>query len=302
MNFFVKEIKKVDRYGTERIVREIRKGRIAAVVILSLFLIITIFSSIKIVPTGFTGIRQTFGQISPVSVEPGFTFVTPYIQKVITIDNRQQDKTFDERIWGETAARTEIYYEGITVSYAIQPEYSVWIYTNLANYKKTLLTSGMVQSAVKSAAADLEDKDATRRSAVEAATQSYLQQAVLDKYGANVVVINRVVIANANFSDAYNEAISQKQTQQIAYERQQIENRQAIEKAEADAKVKETNARAEATAKIIAAEAEAEANQKLVSSLNSTILRKMFYEKWDGVLPKFIGGAQSDFLMNFSID
>ena len=119
MNFFVKEIKKVDRYGTERIVREIRKGRIAAVVILSLFLIITIFSSIKIVPTGFTGIRQTFGQISPVSVEPGFTFVTPYIQKVITIDNRQQDKTFDERIWGETAARTEIYYEGITVSYAI---------------------------------------------------------------------------------------------------------------------------------------------------------------------------------------
>ncbi len=28
MNFFVKEIKKVDRYGTERIVREIRKGRI----------------------------------------------------------------------------------------------------------------------------------------------------------------------------------------------------------------------------------------------------------------------------------
>ena len=160
----------------------------------------------------------------------------------------------------------------------------------------------MVQSAVKSAAADLEDKDATRRSAVEAATQSYLQQAVLDKYGANVVVINRVVIANANFSDAYNEAISQKQTQQIAYERQQIENRQAIEKAEADAKVKETNARAEATAKIIAAEAEAEANQKLVSSLNSTILRKMFYEKWDGVLPKFISGAQSDFLMNFSID
>lgn len=155
----------------------------------------------------------------------------------------------------------------------------------------------MVQSAVKSAAADLEDKDATRRSAVEAATQSYLQQAVLDKYGANVVVI-----ANANFSDAYNEAISQKQTQQIAYERQQIENRQAIEKAEADAKVKETNARAEATAKIIAAEAEAEVNQKLVSSLNSTILRKMFYEKWDGVLPKFIGGAQSDFLMNFSID
>lgn len=148
MNFFVKEIKKVDRYGTERI-REIRKGRIAAVAILSLFLIITVFSSIRIVPTGFTGIRQTFGQISPVSVEPGFTFVTPYIQKVITIDNRQQDKTFDERIWGETAARTEIYYEGITVSYAIQPEYSVWIYTNLANYKKTLLTSGMVQSAVK---------------------------------------------------------------------------------------------------------------------------------------------------------
>lgn len=72
MNFFVKEIKKADRYGTERITREIRKGRLAAVAILGLFLIVTILSSIKVVPTGFTGIRQTFGQISPAPVEPGF--------------------------------------------------------------------------------------------------------------------------------------------------------------------------------------------------------------------------------------
>ena len=63
---------------------------------------------------------------------------------------------------------------------------------------------------------------------------------------------------------------------------QQNENEANIAKAEA-----------EAQAKIIAAEAEAEANRKIAESLNDDILAKMYYERWDGVLPTVYGDGTS---------
>ena len=50
-----------------------------------------------------------------------------------------------------------------------------------------------------------------------------------------------------------------------------------------------SEAKAQAEAKILLAEAEAEANRKLSESLTNYILEKMYYEKWDGVLPQVYG-------------
>lgn len=49
-------------------------------------------------------------------------------------------------------------------------------------------------------------------------------------------------------------------------------------------------AEAEAQAMIMLAEAEAKANELLSQSLNSNLLQKMYYEKWDGKLPTIYGG------------
>lgn len=59
---------------------------------------------------------------------------------------------------------------------------------------------------------------------------------------------------------------------------QQNENEANIAKAEAEAK-----------AIVLKAEAEAEANSKLAASLTETILEKMYYDKWNGVLPTVYG-------------
>ena len=58
-------------------------------------------------------------------------------------------------------------------------------------------------------------------------------------------------------------------------------------------------AQAEAEAILIAAEAEAEANAKLSSSLTGNILQKMYYDKWNGVLPTFYGA--DDVLMEVPV-
>lgn len=65
------------------------------------------------------------------------------------------------------------------------------------------------------------------------------------------------------------------------------EQKLEIQRNENDANV--AKAEAEAEAMIIAAEAQAEANRILSESITDKILEKMYYEKWNGVLPTFYG-------------
>ena len=117
-----------------------------------------------------------------------------------------------------------------------------------------------------------------------------LQKSLDEKYGENVVFVNKVTISNIDFEDSYNAAIAAKQQAQLNAEQQAIENQRAIDKAEADAEVKRKTAQAEADAKLITAQAEAEANALLEKSLTSQILQEKYIEKWNGQLPNVIAG------------
>lgn len=276
------------------------KTRYTIVGILIAVVLFTISCAIVIIPTGYTGVRTTFGQIDSVTVQNGFNWKLPYVQSVEKVNNKQQDITFDGQIWSETSERTAIYYDGVTVTYQINPEKSAWIYANVANYKDALVNQSIVASAIKSSSKSLFDTDATNRSIIEPLAMENLQKSLDEKYGENVVYINKVIISNADFEDSYNQAIAAKQQAQLEAEQQAIENQRAIEKAEADATVKKTNAAAEAEAKLIAAEAEAEANELLEKSLTDQILHEMWIEKWNGQLPQYVSGDSSSVM--FGID
>ncbi len=102
--------------------------------------------------------------------------------------------------------------------------------------------------------------------------------------------VNKVVINDMNFEDAYNEAIQQKSIAQQNADKQKIENEVAIAKAEADKQVAITNAEAEAQKTSIAADAQAEANTQLAESLSDTLIDYQKIQKWDGKLPTVRGG------------
>ena len=221
------------------------------IVVLVGLIVFGVGNSLVIIPTGYTGVKSTFGQI-----------------------------------WSETSERTALYYDGITVTYQINPEMSAWIYANVSNYKENLVTQTLVASAIKTSSKSLTSTDATNRGIVEPLSMQNIQKALDEKYGEDVVIINKVVIANTDFEDSYNQAIAEKQTAQLAYEQQQIENQKKIEAAEADAKVKTTQAQGEADAAVIKAQGEADANKLLNDSLTNKILQQMYLEKWDGALPK----------------
>ena len=235
---------------------------------------IFIFSfSFIIIPTGYTGVKTMFGQVSEKTVPNGFNLKIPFIQHIEKVNNKQQDIVFEKnKISSETSERNTVTFKGITVTYQINPKKSAWIYANVSNYKDNLVSESLVASAIKTASKELSPTDVTNRGILEPKAQESIQSSIDEKYGENAITVIKVVINNANFDKAYDNKIAKKQQAQMDYEKQQIENKKNIEKAEADAKVKKTQAQAEADATKIAAEAEAESNKKIASSITDKLI------------------------------
>lgn len=267
-------------------------------IVVAILAIVVLANSVKIIPTGYTGVRTTFGQVSKNVVQSGLNFKIPFVQSISLVNNKQQDVTFDNVISSETSERNEVFFTGITVTYQINAEKSSWIYANVSNYKNNLVSESLVASALKTASKTLTPTDVTSRTILEPLVKDNIQASLNEKYGSEVVKINKVVINNATFDDEYNDKIAQKQQAQMAYETQQIENKTSVEKAEADAKVKLTEAQADADAKRIQANAEAEANKVIQESLTDEVLKDKMIDKWNGELPKVSG--DNDMMLDVS--
>lgn len=264
--------------------------KIIAVIIAVVIVFGLTISSVSFIPTGYTGVRVTFGQVNQISCDAGLNFKIPFVQSIKKVNNKMQDVTISEQIWAETTERTAVYFEGVTVTYSISGAKSAWIYTNVTNYKD-LINLGLVSSAVKSVAKQSPVVSVTDRAKIEPSVQETLQASIDSKFGADVITIHKVVIANIDFEEDYQNAVAAKQKAQLQYEQQQIDNQKAVEKAEADAKAKIKAAEGEAKAQRIKAEAEADANAKISKSLTEEVLANKFYNKWDGHLPKVSGGT-----------
>lgn len=63
-------------------------------------------SSISVIPTGYTGVKSTFGKISEKELTTGVHFSVPFVQNIQTISNKQQDGKCEGKIWGETSDKT----------------------------------------------------------------------------------------------------------------------------------------------------------------------------------------------------
>lgn len=276
--------------------------------LIPILLLLILFNSFTIVPTGYTGIRATFSQINPNPAEPGFNFKIPFVERIHLVNNKQQDITFSSKVWGETIEKTPLYATDITVSYTILPEASSWLYANITNPSKPI-DEKIAASAIKSAMVQLSTEEATKRSIIEPLTLTCLQEAINDKFGANHITINAIVINNMDFEESYNAAIAErsiasqrKQTQAIENEtnlqKAETEKTIALTKAQADAETKRIIAEAEANATLIQAEAQAEANHKLANSITENILFNQLIERWNGTLPTALGTDLLSLLQN----
>ena len=241
-----------------------------------------------IVPTGYTGVRTTFGQVSKNIVPQGFNLKVPFVQTIELVNNKQQDTKIVAQVWGESSEKIPVYATEITVTFQVESGRSAWIFSNVTD-TKDLITQSLVSSAIKSAMVELPASEVTVRSKIEPLVKEELAESIDEKYGSDTISVLKVVIDQMDFEESYNNAISDKSIAMQRQAQQEIENNTAIAKAEADKKVAIANAEAEAEATRIAAEAEAAANKLIAESLTDEILKSKFYEKWDGKLPSVMG-------------
>ena len=267
-----------------------KKFKIIGSIIAIVLILVLAITNITIIPTGYTGVKTSFGQVQETEIKSGqLNFTIPFVQSIAKVNNKQQDKKIESQIWGETNDKTPVYAADLIVTYQIQPEKSVWIYTNVTDIKN-LVSDALVASAVKSAMSELSPQDVTNRTKIEPLVQTKLAESLNQKYGEDVVFVNKVVINNMDFEDAYNTAIQEKSIAQQNAAKQKIENEAAIAKAEAEKQVAITNAEAEAQKTAIEAEAQANANKMLAESLSDTLIRYQEMQKWNGALPQYVGG------------
>lgn len=265
--------------------------------------VVGLIGSVRVIPTGMTGVKVRMGQVQEETLSSGVHFKIPFIESIKKINNKQEELTYSGQCWGESKEQTPVYYENVVVTYQIAPSDSVWLYSNIdKNFIKdglALIPVAMVSSALKDASVTLDTRDVTKRGTIEPLAAKELQEALNEKYGDGSVTVVRITIENADFEQSYNDIIAERQAAQIKYEQQEIENKTTIEKAKADAEAVEVKAQAEANAKIVAAEAEAEANRKVRESLTDEILKNNMITKWNGELPKVQSG-DSDFMFDTS--
>lgn len=230
------------------------------------------FSSFTIIEPGHTGVVVTLGKVDENVLQEGMHFKVPFVQQIVRIDNRIVKLEVDTEAFSkdlQTVSTT------IAINYRVDPQKSYSIYKNIgAKYEDVLVTPAVNEVLKAITAQYTAEESVTNRSFISEGLIEGLN-AKLNEIGLYVEDVN---IINFDFSEAFINAIEEKQVAQ-----------QQLLKAETEKQTAITNAEAEAETIRIKAEAEAEANKKLKESLNEDILKIKFYEKWDGKLPTAMG-------------
>lgn len=252
-------------------------------------LVILIIGSYVVIPTGHTGIVVTFGNVENTTLEAGLHFKMPY-QNVVVMDNRTQKKVVDMSCFSSDIQEVAVTY---SLNYQINKENAQNIYRSIGADYYNIVMEPRVQEAVKSVIAkySAENLIASRE---DISRQIYdILDDELEEY--NIVVINTAV-ENLDFSDAFTNAVEDKQVAEQQKLKAQIEQDQKNLEASAQAEREVIAAQADAEVTKIQAEVaeyagekEAEVNRKLASTLTETLVKYYYSQKWDGKLPEIVG-------------
>lgn len=258
--------------------------------------LVVAFSSFTIVPAGNTGVILTLGKVSSSSFSEGFHLKLPFVQQVESMSNKIQ---VYETPASAVSKDLQTVKSNIAVNYKLVSDKSADMYRTVGTDYQTVLIAPVVQECMKSATAKYTAEQLiTERSAVGDEVKSALD-GKLNSYG---IYIEKFNIVNFDFSDEFNNAIEAKQVAEQNLMKTETEQKQAITIAEAEAKKKVIAAEANADAILAEANAQAEANRLLEASLSDKVIAYQQIEKWDGSMPKVVGGDSNGFLINIDPD
>lgn len=267
----------------ENVKRYRSKSRILAIIVLVLLLAAAIgLSCVTTVPTGHTGVVTTFGSVEDYTFDAGVNIKLPW-QKVVMMDNRIQKQTVNLSCFSSDIQEVSMVF---TVNYQINKANAQVIYRTIGiNYYDTVITPCITEATKVVTAKYSAEALVGQRTDLAAEIENELTQS-LEKYNIEIVSTS---IEDMDFTDAFTNAVEEKQVAEQNRLRAQTEAETKKIEAEAAAEVERIKAQAEADAQLIRAEAEAEANRKIAESLTEAVLSNKFIDSWNGELPMVTG-------------
>lgn len=247
--------------------------KIVIPVVIVVVLLFTAVNSITIVNPGHTGVVVTLGSVNEGVLQEGIHVKAPFVQSVVEIDNRIRKLEVQTEAFSKDLQSVNT---TLAVNYRVDSAKSYSIYKNIgADYENVLVTPAVNEVLKAITSTYTAEQSVTNRQLISDGLVKGLNEKLND-IGLYITDVN---IIDFDFSEAYINAIEEKQVAQ-----------QKLLKAETEKKTAITNAEAEAEAKKIKAEAEAKANDLINKSLSDKVLENKKIEKWNGKMPQVTGG------------
>lgn len=163
-----------------------------------------------------------------------------------------------------------------TLRYQLDPEKILWIAENIGSQEQ--VAQRIVQAQARSVARNIAREFPARELYTDNVFQyqASVEAKLRESFVQNGVILDEFLVRQLEFSNQYVAAVEQKQIEQEKVKTEEF-------KAQQEEFIKEQ--------KIIRAEGEAQAQDLLRQTIDPLVLEKMAIEKWDGVLPTYMGGA-----------
>ena len=258
--------------------------KVGGLIFIILFVIITIFSSFKTIPTGYVGVKTRFGKVQTTMLNEGINFKLPYIEKIVKIDCRTKKIEVNN---GAASKDLQDVSLNVVVNYGVKKDYANKLYQDVGvDYENILVTPAILESIKSVTARYTAEELITNRSEVSA----MMIEALVNKLEGKGFTIIDLSITDLNFSDAYNQAIENKQVaqqnaQKAQYELEQakVENEKKIENAKTEAEVMQLQ------------------NQQITENtlkLKELEIKEKLINKWNGSFPNTMLGNDTNAIFN----
>ena len=245
-----------------------REKKVIGLFFSGLFLLLLIFSSFTIIPSGEVGIRIRFGKVVGI-VQEGIHMKIPMIERVQKMNIRVQKTEVQTSSSSRDLQEVDM---NLAVNYQINRKEAKDLYKTVGSGYEEIILEPAIEESIKAVTSKYTAEELiTNRSEVSGKCMEELSKKV-EKYG---LVVSDFNITNFSFSEEFEKAIEEKQVaeQKVLTAKQELEK----EKIEAEKK-------------IVKAEAEKTANELKQQSLTEAIIREKFIEKWNGELPTVMNG------------
>ncbi|WP_288219956.1 prohibitin family protein [uncultured Adlercreutzia sp.] len=255
MSLFTKT-KKYVRYGNEEEVTVPNVPAIVAAAITALVLIVVLLNCFAVVGTGQAAVVTRFGNVVGTEGQ-GFHLKLP-VDRYNMIDVTQQQVTSE---YSTATKDNQSLTQEITAQVVVKPDMAEDIYVKFLGNHMDGIVAPVLADGFKNATAAYSIEEVISARDKLSADMLAAVQPKLDAYGIQVVSVE---IKNVALPEEYKAAV----------ERQKVAERDQV-----TAEVERQTA-----------EIDAEKNKIMAESLSDENFRKLFYEKWDGKLPAYMGG------------